>query len=200
MEEYIEAFKRKKRQVKVPLKESKSINWHHLLSKVLLSIIFFLISIIFINLDEKNLFLYKEYVFTESLPFIKIKNWYEDLFGEVLPKEENSKTVFNGKLIYKDIEDYLDGSKLKVSSNALINNITSGIVVFIGEKEGYGNTVIIQGSDNADIWYGNLTNVSVKLYDYIEKDTVIGEVNGEDLYLVINKNNEYLKYEDYQNQ
>ena len=37
-----------------------------------------------------------------------------------------------------------------------------------------GNTVIIQGVDGVDIWYGNLTNVSVKLYDYVEKDKLIG--------------------------
>ena len=50
-----------------------------------------------------------------------------------------------------------------------------------------------------DIWYGNLQNVSVSLYDYIEADTVIGEVTNEYLYLVIKKDNEFIKYEDYQN-
>ena len=82
--------------------------------------------------------------------------------------------------------------------NTLINNLTSGIVVYSGEKEGYGNTVIVQSVDGADIWYGNITNVSVKLYDYVEKDKLIGEVNGDKLYLVIKKDNNFIKYEDYQ--
>lgn len=77
--------------------------------------------------------------------------------------------------------------------------MASGVVVFSGEKEGYGNTVIIQGIDGADIWYGNLENVSINLYDYIEANTVIGNVVDEYLYLVIKKDNEYIKYEDYQN-
>lgn len=202
MEEYLEAFKRKKKVSYSKYSKSEKSpkkKFNNIISKVLLSIIFFLISIIFTNLSDQNLFLYKEYVLTESLPFTKIKSWYEDLFGEVLPKDETPKTVFNGKLVYKGIEDYFEGSKLLVNNNTLVNNITSGIVVFIGNKENYGNTVIIQGIDGADIWYGNLTNVSVKLYDYIEKETVLGEVDGENLYLVIKKDNEFIKYENYQN-
>lgn len=199
MEEYVRAFKNKKRNV---VNESVAVNKNFvnkIISKVLISIIFFLVSVIYINYNDKNLLLYKEYVFTESLPFTKIKHWYEDIFGEVLPNDDNAKTVFNGKLIYKSIEDYYDGNKLILSDNALISNIASGIVVFIGEKENYGNTVIVQGVDGVDIWYGNLTNVSVKLYDYLEKETVMGEVNGNELYMVIKKDNEFIDYEDYQN-
>ena len=142
---------------------------------------------------------YKEHVFTESLPFTKIKGWYEDLFGEVLPKEDNTATVFNGKLVYKSIENYESGEKLVVNANSLVNNLTSGIVVYSGDKDNYGNTVIIQGIDGVDIWYGNLKNVSVNLYDYIEAGTVIGQTKDENLYLVIKKDNEFIKYENYKN-
>lgn len=198
MDEYLAKFKSKKKGFNKEIKVNKKmINKY--ITKVMLGIIFFLVSIIFTNFSDKNLLLYKEYVFTESLPFTKIKGWYEDLFGEVLPKNDNTKTVFNGKLVYKEITDYLDGEKLTVSSNSLVNSIGSGVVVYNGEKEGYGNTVIIQGIDGVDIWYGNLQNVSVSLYDYIEADTVIGEVTNEYLYLVIKKDNEFIKYEDYQN-
>ncbi len=197
---YIADFKRKKRnvvKVKLPSKSKKISNF---ITKVLVSIILFLISLIYIKTSDKNLLLYKEYVFTESLPFTKIKNWYEDLFGEVAPQVEvKEKTVFSGALVYKQIEDYQDGEKLVVNSNSLVSNLNGGIVVYIGEKEGYGNTVIVQGNDGADIWYGNIQNVAVKLYDYIEKDTPIGEVNGENLYLVIKKDNNFIKYEEYKN-
>ena len=198
MDEYLNNFKNKKKsfnKVKISLNK-KNIN--KLITKFMIAIIFFLISIIFTNYSDKNLLLYKEYVFTESLPFTKIKGWYEDLFGEVLPTQDNSQTVFNGKLVYKEISDYYDGEKLVVSKNTLVNNITSGVVVFSGEKDNYGNTVIIQGIDGVDIWYGNLENVSVSLYDYIEANTVIGETKDEYLYLVIKKDNEYIKYENYQ--
>ncbi len=198
MDEYLNNFKNKKKsfnKVKISLNK-KNIN--KLITKFMIAIIFFLISIIFTNYSDKNLLLYKEYVFTESLPFTKIKGWYEDLFGEVLPTQDNTQTVFNGKLVYKDISEYYDGEKLLVSKNTLVNNITSGVVVFSGEKDNYGNTVIIQGIDGVDIWYGNLENVSVSLYDYIEAGNVIGQTKDEYLYLVIKKDNEYIKYENYQ--
>lgn len=198
MDEYLNNFKNKKKsfnKVKISLNK-KNIN--KLITKFMIAIIFFLISIIFTNYSDKNLLLYKEYVFTESLPFTKIKGWYEDLFGEVLPTQDNTQTVFNGKLVYKEISDYYDGEKLVVSKNTLVNNITSGVVVFSGEKDNYGNTVIIQGIDGVDIWYGNLENVSVSLYDYIEAGNVIGQTKDEYLYLVIKKDNEYIKYENYQ--
>ena len=198
MDEYLRLHKSKKKVLK-----SKSLNKNKILSnyltKFMLAIIFFLASIIFTNVSDKNLLLYKEYVLTESLPFMKVKEWYEELFGSILPKSDNTQTVMSGKLVYKEITDYQDGERLMVNSKSLVNSLTSGVVVFSGEKEGYGNTIIIQGVDGADIWYGNLENVSINLYDYIESGTVIGNVVDEYLYLVIKKDNEYIKYEDYHN-
>ena len=195
MDEYIIDAK-KRRNKKSFNVNKKSIK--NFISKFLLAIIFFLSSIIFININDKNLLLYKEYVLTESLPFTKIKGWYEELFGEVLPKDDNNKMVIKGHLVYKNIENYKDGEVLTLTTNTLINSLQSGIVVYCGEKDDYKNTVIIQGIDGVDIWYGNLTNVSVKLYDYVEKDKLIGETNSDLLYLVIKKDNNFLKYEDYQ--
>ncbi len=194
MDDYLNSAKmRRKNSFSV-----KKVNLKPVISKFLLAIIFFLVSVIFTNMSDKNLLLYKEYVLTESMPFTKIKGWYEDLFGEVLPNSDNNKMVMSGHLVYKSIDKYLDGEVLTLNNNTLINNLTSGIVVYSGEKEGYGNTVIVQSVDGADIWYGNITNVSVKLYDYVEKDKLIGEVNGDKLYLVIKKDNNFIKYEDYQ--
>lgn len=72
------------------------------------------------------------------------------------------------------------------------------MVVFIGDKEYYGNTIIIESLDGIYYWYGNISNTSVKLYDYIEKGSFIGEASN-DLYLVFSKDNKYLNYEEYIN-
>ena len=198
MDEYLKMHKMKKKDFNKNNDVSKKKIISKYVTKFMLAIIFFLVSVIFTNMSDKNLLLYKEYVLTESLPFTMIKGWYEELFGEVLPKSDNTQTVMSGKLVYKEIKDYQDGEVLTVSSKALVNSLASGVVVFSGEKDGYGNTVIIQGIDGADIWYGNLENVSVTLYDYIEEGTVIGSIKDEFLYLVIKKDNEFIKYEDYQ--
>ena len=197
MDEYLKLHKSKKKGfIKESSNKKRIINKY--LTRFMLAIIFFLARIIFTNISDTNLLLYKEYVLTESLPFTKIKNWYEELFGSVLPKSENTQTVMSGKLVYKEITDYLDGESLTVNAKSLVNALASGVVVYSGEKEGYGNTVIIQGIDGADIWYGNLENISVSLYDYIESDTILGNTTDEYLYLVIKKDNKFIKYEDYQ--
>ena len=176
---------------------AKKVNLKPVISKFLLAIIFFLVSVIFTNMSDKNLLLYKEYVLTESMPFTKIKGWYEDLFGEVLPNSDNNKMVMSGHLVYKSIDKYLDGEVLTLNNNTLINNLTSGIVVYSGEKEGYGNTVIVQSVDGADIWYGNITNLGVKLYDYVETKNIIGQAKDNKLYVLFMKDNKILDYNDY---
>ena len=196
MEEYIDAFKKKKHNV-VDIKDYKKLKV--LLSRFLIGVIFFLVSIIFTNLSDKNLLFYKEHVFRDTLPFNNIKNWYEDKFGKIIPDNNNVQTVFDEKLIYKEIKDYKDGEELLVVDKSLVNSMASGVVVFIGNKDDYGNTLIIQGVDGYDIWYGNIENTSYRLYDYVEKGSVIGNTIDDKLYLVISKDKNYIKYEDYQN-
>ena len=80
-------------------------------------------------------------------------------------------------------------------NNNIVNNIKEGIVVFIGEKEGYGSTVIVESS-GVTIWYSNLSNVNVKMYDYVLNGDLIGNVDSN-LYLVFIKNVEYASYKEY---
>ena len=48
-----------------------------------------------------------------------------------------------------------------------------------------------------DYWYSNLDNLSVNLYDYIEKSVLIGTSKDENIYLTFVKNGEYIDYEEY---
>ena len=70
------------------------------------------------------------------------------------------------------------------------------MVVFIGNKENYNNTVIIEDLNGVYIWYGNINTTSLKLYDYVEKGSYIGEASNN-LYMVFSKDNKYLSYEEY---
>ena len=92
-------------------------------------------------------------------------------------------------------EEYKEGVKLKLQNN-LVPVSESGIVVFIGEKESFGNVVIIQRVDGIDQWYGGIINTNVKLYDYVEKGTLLGEIN-DYLYISFKKNGEVTDYEKY---
>lgn len=139
-----------------------------------------------------------DYIYTEDISFTKIKNIYNKYLGGILPlkKEVNTEKVFNEKLKYSNASIYYDGVKLSVTEGYLVPSLKEGMVVFIGNKENYGNTVIIEDLDGTYIWYGNIANTSLKLYDYVEEGSFIGEVNN-DLYMVFSKDDKYLNYEEY---
>lgn len=169
-----------------------------LLTRILLSIILLISTCIFLKMDDKNILLVEKYLFEDSIEFTKINNWYNDNMGEIIPAvKDNTNLVFSSNDIKTSVyEEYENGVKIKLSKNQPVSILNGGIVVFVGEKDNYGNTLILQGNDGIDYWYGNITNLSVNLYDYLEKDTLIGETNSEYLYLVLQKNGEYIKYEE----
>jgi len=169
-----------------------------LLTRILLSIILLISTCIFLKIDDKNILLVEKYLFEDSIEFTKINNWYNDNMGEIIPAvKDNTNLVFSSNDIKtSDYEEYENGVKIKLSKNQPVSILNGGIVVFVGEKDNYGNTLILQGNDGIDYWYGNITNLSVNLYDYLEKDTLIGETSSEYLYLVLQKNGEYIKYEE----
>ena len=63
-------------------------------------------------------------------------------------------------------------------------------------KEGYGNTIIIE-SDDITVWYSNIDNYTVKLYDRVESGKYLGETIDDKLYLVFQKNGDIVDYKDY---
>ena len=105
--------------------------------------------------------------------------------------------VFKEELEYSNISIYHDGAKLQVANNYLVPIQQEGLVIYIGEKENYGNVVIIEGIDGIDIWYGNMETVSVKLYDYVEKNTYLGTTYNNYLYLAYQKDGVFQNYQEY---
>ena len=170
----------------------------NLLSKTLVTVVLMLISLILIKANKSFKTNFYKQVYGTNFSFSKINNIYNKYVGkpDIVDQVATSEPVFNEKLEYKKIEKYKEGVKLSVNNNYLVPIQESGIVVFIGEKEGYGNTVIIQRLDGIDEWYGNISNTDLKLYDYVKKGELLGEVDKE-LYLVYRKNGKTLNYEEY---
>ena len=169
------------------------------MTRSLLSIILIISICILIKVNDNNKVMVNKYLYEDSLKFTKINNWYQDKFGELLPKVENNDDLVlnsNDLKSYK-YTTYKDGVKIDINKGSPISLLNGGIVVFIGEKDGYGNTLILQGNDGIDYWYGNVTNMSATLYDYLEKDTLIGEAKDNYIYLVLQKDGKYINYEEY---
>ena len=190
----------KRNSFKNSSKEDKMIKYlRGLITRVLLSIIFIISTSIFIKLNASNKLYVEDYIFQDSLKFTQINKWYQNTFGKIIPDSNSSSELVmeNNDLKSLEYEKYLDGVKFTITKGSPISLINGGIVVYIGDKEGYGNTVIIQGNDGIDYWYGNITNMNATLYDYLEKDTLIGETQNDYLYLVLEKDKNYLSYEEY---
>ncbi len=142
-------------------------------------------------------------LFNDSFSFSYFQGIYNKYLGGVFPIKNvmnlKSTSVFNEKLSYSEISSYEDGAVLQVGSNYVVPSMEKGIVVYVGKKDKYNNVVIVQNQEGVDIWYGNLCNTLVKLYDHIEAGTYLGESCNDSIYVVYTKGNEYLDYHDYLN-
>ena len=174
------------------MKQKKYIK--SLVIRGLLSIVLFLALSIFINYSDKNLLFFKKNIYDKTLNFSVFANAYQKYFGKVLP-DARVLAVNKSSMEYTEFNKFHDGASLM--GVKAVSPFKSGIVVFIGEKENYGNTIIIQGMDGIDYWYGNVEDVAVKLYDYLESDTIIANAKGNVLYVVFTKNGEVLDFEEY---
>lgn len=188
----------KSTSIKVPRYLNKYLSKY--LSKFLITMAFTLVTLIVLK-GNKSLqpAFYKE-VYDTNFSFATVNNLYEKYLGSPLPFKDffkDAEPVFNEKLVYTEANVYKDGVKLTVEKNYLVPNQLSGLVVFIGEKEGYGNTIVIQQINGIDLWYSNVTDVSVKLYDYVEKGTLLGTAINNYIYLVYKKDGVVVNYEDY---
>lgn len=194
--------RKRMKQLQTCQKETKSaLKISKYITKFLIVVVLTLTTMITLksNTTWKTVF-YKE-VFTKNFSFATINQAYQKYFGSPIPFQDLVKKpvtmVFSEKLSYEEESFYKDGVKLTVKDGYLVPNIESGMVVFIGEKEGYGKTVIIQGVNGVDTWYGNLENVNVKLYDYVSKGDLVGDVKKNTLYLVFQKEGKNLDYKNY---
>lgn len=166
--------------------------------KIGVTVLLTLVMLINIKKDDKFKEKFYNIVYEDNFDFAYINSLYKQYFGDVMPFENiiSTQPVFNESLSYNSIEKYLDGVKLIVSENYLVPVLNSGLVVFVGEKEEYGNVVVVEQIDGTDCWYGNLDTTNINLYDYVEEGSLLGSVSSE-LYLVFKQDGEIVSYEKY---
>lgn len=161
--------------------------------KLFISSVVVLSILVICNLSDGTKALIKKELFQTNFNFSFINKIYNNLFDKKAPSEY---VGFSRGINYSEYKGYNDGVALKTVSGEAIPLIESGIVVFIGQKEGYGNTIIVQQSNGVDVWYGNVEDVSIELYDYVNKGQSIAS-SKDNLYLVFQKNGEFLDYKNF---
>jgi stage IV sporulation protein FA len=145
--------------------------------------------------------------------FAAVSDWYETKFGKplaLLPfmEKESPKNDTNvdqpqyalpasGRII-EDFAHNGQGIMIETGKDESVEALNEGIITFAGVKEGYGNTVIVQHSDNTETWYGQLATIEVSLWTFIEKGTKLGlATSSEDgmkssFYLAVKKENDFI--------
>lgn len=176
----------------ISLVKDKYLN--SLFIRTIISIILLIIISCLLKFNYAYDFIYKA-VNDTKIDYYYINSKTKSLIGNILGKRE--KFVSSNKLIYKSAEKYENGFKLTTEPNYVINSIKSGLVIFIGNKDNLGPTVIIENSSGVCFWYSNIEYISVNLYDYVDESKIIGSTIDDHLILTISKDNEYLNYEEY---
>lgn len=173
----------------------------NLLSKFLLSIIFLMVSIILIKSNSNIKTFYQEDILTKQINFTKFNDFYTKYFGNILPDytvpSVPTQMASNTEFDYNNGTPYLNGTKLETTENYPVPIITSGIIVFLGEKDSLGPTCIVQGIDGIDIWYSHIDTSSLNLYDYVTEGKILAPTESNYFYLTIDSNGNYLTYDTY---
>jgi len=157
--------------------------------KLLLAACLVLITAIIYKNDEgvfkKAQFVVQD-VMEEEFNFAAVSKWYEERFGSPIaffsPAPSSNSTNDNQFAVPASghvLESFQDnGQGVTVqTTKKVVEAMNEGIVIEAGRKEKTGLTVILQHADGTETWYGNLKEIDVALYDFVEMGAPIGQVN-----------------------
>lgn len=123
----------------------------------------------------------------QDFQFTAVSEWYEGQFGKPLalfPSDNNQddeeihvEQEYALPAAARILEDFGENGKrimIETEKGAAVTAMSEGRVLYIGEEDGFGNTVIIQHGDKSETWYGNLDEIHVSLYESVKIGTDIG--------------------------
>lgn len=130
--------------------------------------------------------------FETEFQFASASHWFETKFGSPLaflaPEKKNKEQQVevgqdlvapaSGK-VQQDFQDNGEGIKVETSSDT-IDCIKEGYVVEVSKDGETGLTVKVQHADNTYSIYGELKDVDVALYDFVDKGKKLGSIKLDD--------------------
>lgn len=165
-------------------------------AKLLLCTILLMIGLIITKGNSKLKFKVKNEIYSTNINFNYFKKLYHKYIGKYIGEKKKASKVSGEVLSYESIKN--DGGKavLKVDKNYLVPCLNSGIVVFIGNKDNLGNTVVLEDINGVETWYSNITVNGIRMYDYIAKGKIVGTSSNK-LILSFYKKGKILDYKKY---
>lgn len=175
-------------------------NQYHVLVITMKKILYLYILFLILYILSKENIVYKnrieKMIYKDTLNYSKIRIILNKYLGGIeTKKSDNTIPVSKPQIKYKYIESFYDGVKLTFNNTESIQALDNGIVIYIGQKPKYGNTIIIN-CEGYNVWYGNIANTNLKLYDNVSRGDYIAEVN-KFLYLVFEDKGFFLDYTKY---
>ncbi|HZG16684.1 MAG TPA: M23 family metallopeptidase [Candidatus Bathyarchaeia archaeon] len=153
-------------------------------------------------------------VMTRDFNFEGVSAWYQEKFGHVptiLPvlTPTNKAVPAQGNAVnqpwhvageWKVVKPYDPASSkliLAVEGTGQIKNGELGWVTFVGDKPGYGLTVVVQMTGNREAWYGNMEAVAVEKDEMVNPGDVLGVAGASAeksrlLYLGVRENQQFI--------
>lgn len=139
--------------------------------------------------------------------FAQVSKWYEERFGAPLTflnKEDKSTDnqseyaiPASGKVL-ENFQTNGQGILVETAADAEVEAIDEGRVVFVGDKDQLGKSVVIQHADGSESWYGKLKDISISIYQTVKKGETIAKVSNEEsgdagtYYLAIKKDDTFI--------
>lgn len=165
-----------------------------IINKLMIMTIIVLSGMILVKINPELKEQIKRIVYDNNFKLIENKKLYEKYFGDILSKKysNNNEMVSMEKLNYKKYEKYKEGVKLTVTNNYSVPVLESGVITYINN-----DTILIEQVNGIKVSYSNISLSNIKLYDYLEKGSILGEVKGNELYLKFQKDGKYLDYKKY---
>ncbi|TCS96495.1 M23 family metallopeptidase [Hazenella coriacea] len=148
-------------------------------------------------------------VMTRDFNFSGMSQWYQQIVGtspSILPafwsKLEAPKatsiswgTPVNGTIVYP-FDNKRKGVVIRSTIQSPVGAAAEGWVIFAGQKEGLGNTVVIQHGNGRETWYGWLQEITVKEKDWVQKEQPIGKVGEKEgqplVYIALKKDEQFI--------
>lgn len=131
-------------------------------------------------------------VMTRDFNFAGVADWYEAKFGSIptiLPtfpaqkpavpaaSTEGNDAIWKLPAHWKVAKTYEPQSAKVVLATGISDQVTigeTGWVAFVGEKPGYGTTVVVRLTQGREVWFGNLDGVRVTKDEVLQPGQVVG--------------------------
>lgn len=131
-------------------------------------------------------------VMQRDFNFQGVADWYEAHLGSIpviIPtftrsSEPNQTDNLTTTLVFPAhgsiVEHYSEEQPFMSLSKPDTGQVTAGaegLVAFIGEKDGWGNCIILQHAGGMETWYGPIATAEVELSDWVQPEEVLGRID-----------------------